>query len=208
MRTKKNIRIQKRRIYSFVVDGECEYWYLQMLKDNEKSLNIHLSPEIYKKKTLDEQYKRVMELVEENEKVFWIIDFDVIDKETREAGKGKKTALQKFKEYREKTKRFSKIEIIINNPCLEFWFLLHFVRTNKFYKDYDSLLPDLQKHLDGYEKTEKYFVKTKPDIYRRLKSKLNEAKNNAEKCGGFDFENTGKGLSEMQIIFRELGFSD
>ncbi|MDR2465780.1 MAG: RloB domain-containing protein [Prevotellaceae bacterium] len=88
---------------------------------------------------------------------------------------------------------------------MEFWFLLHFVHTDKFYRDYGSLLRDLQKHLGDYEKTERYFVKTKPDIYLRLLSKLQEAKNNADKCGRFDFENIRKGLSEMQIIFRELG---
>jgi hypothetical protein len=33
----------------------------------------------------------------------------VINKETQEAGKGKKTALQKFREYCEKAKRFSNV---------------------------------------------------------------------------------------------------
>ena len=203
------MRINKRKqpikqVLSFVVDGECEYWYLQMLKDDERSLNIHLSPEIYKKSTLKEQYKRVVELAKDSEKVFWVVDFDVIYKETREAKSGKKTALQEFQELHNKCKRNNKIVVVVNNPCFEFWVLLHFLYTNRFYENYKALLPDLQKHLPNYEKTEKYFVRTSPNIYRRLKEKLPIAISNSEKLGGFDFGNVAAGMSEMDKVFREL----
>jgi hypothetical protein len=203
MRTNKKKQPIK-QVLSFVVDGECEYWYLQMLKDDERSLNIHLSPDIYKKNTLKEQYKRVLELAENSEKVFWVVDFDVIYKETREAKSGKKTALQEFQELHNKCKKNSKIEVVVNNPCFEFWVLLHFLYTNRFYENYKSLLPDLQKHLADYEKKEKYFVRTNPNIYKRLKSNLPTAISNSEKLGEFDFGNVATGMSEMDKIFREL----
>ena len=75
---------QARKIYSFVVDGECEIWYLQMMRKNEKLLNIHVKPELPQKKKLADQFKMAAELAEESEKVFWIIDFDSIKKETQE----------------------------------------------------------------------------------------------------------------------------
>ena len=190
--------------FSFVVDGECEYWYLQMLKDNERSLKIHLSPEIYKKKTLKEQYKRVVELARETEKVFWVIDFDVIYKENREAKKEKKTPLQEFQKLYNECKKNDKIIVIVNNPCFEFWVLLHFLYSKRFYESYKILLPDLQKYLADYEKTEKYFVKTNPDIYKRLKQNLPMAISNSEKLGKFDFQNIETGIAEMYKIFNEL----
>lgn len=203
MRANKKIK-ERVPIYSFVVDGKCEYWYLQTLKDNERSLKINLSPEIYKKKTLEEQYKRVVELAEESEKVFWIIDFDVIYKETQEAKTGQKTPLQKLEEFHNKCKKNDKIIVIVNNPCFEFWVLLHFCYTKRFYENCETLLPNLQKYLAGYEKTEKYFVRTNPDIYKRLKPKLQTAISNSEKLDEFDFKNIATGMSEMYKIFSTL----
>ena len=177
-----------------------------MLKDNEKSQKIHLSPEIYKKKTLEEQYKRVIELTKESEKVFWVVDFDVIYKESKEAKSGKKTARQKFQELHNKCKKNEKIIVVVNNPCFEFWVLLHFQYTNRFYENYKSILPDLKKYLADYEKTEKYFVRTSPDIYKRLHPNLQKvAIPNSEKLGEFDFEKIETGVAEMFEIFRELG---
>ena len=206
MRTNKKVIKPQKSVFSFVVDGECEYWYLQMLKDNEKSQKIHLSPDMYKPRTLEEQYRKAVEFAKESEKVFWIIDFDVINKERREAKRGQKTKLTKFKEYYQRAKRHSNIEITVNNPCLEYWFLQHFKQTSKFYDAYEPhLKKDLQKVLPNYAKTEKYFVKSNPDIYKRLKPNLQTAIFNSEKLGDFDFEKTQTGITEMYKIFNELG---
>ena len=160
---------------------------------------------MYKKRTLEEQYKKVVELAKESEKVFWIVDFDVIYKETQEAKSGKKTALQEFQELYNKCKNNNKVIVIVNNPCFEFWVLLHFCYTTRFYKDYKTLLPILQKYLSNYEKTEEYFVRTTPDIYKRLKQdgKLQTAISNSEKLGEFDLKNVETGMAEMYKFFRE-----
>lgn len=75
MRTKRNTPKRKPR-YAFIVEGECEFWYIQMLKRNERSLRVDLKPEIPQKKKLKDQYKKVIESSKEYDKVFWIIDFD------------------------------------------------------------------------------------------------------------------------------------
>ena len=204
MRTSKIILQNKKKICSFVVDGKCEFWYLQMLRNNE-DVRIAVSPEIYQKKSMDEQYKQVVLYSEDSEKVFWIIDFDVILKETKECKKGSETPLIKFKKYAEELndKKYANVEIVINNPCLEFWFLLHFCQTTKYFESYDKLLPDLKKQtiLSNYEKTEKYFTKG-TDIYKRLKPYLKTAIENAGKCGKFDFKQPSKGIAEMNKIFK------
>jgi len=112
--------------------------------------------------------------------------------------------MQEFQKLYNKCKKNDKVIVIVNNPCFEFWFLLHFRYTERFYENFKTLLPDLRKHLADYEKTEKYFVRTTPDIYKRLKQNLQTAISNAEKLGKFDFRNTEKGMTEMYKIFREL----
>ena len=85
-RSKRKRRIGARRsVIAFVVDGETEMWYLQMLKKNEEregGVRINIKPEIPQKKKLNDQYELVCNLSKEHKQVFWILDFDVILKET------------------------------------------------------------------------------------------------------------------------------
>jgi hypothetical protein len=146
MRASKNIKAKGKQ-FAFVVDGECEYWYIQMLKRNER-INIALKPELPQKKKLAEQFDRVIELSKDYDSVFWVIDLDVILKETREASKGTQTALQELYRYYKKiitNEKHPNVKIIINNPCLEYWYLLHFEVTSKYFESYDKLRPVLKK---------------------------------------------------------------
>ncbi|ETK13374.1 hypothetical protein T235_02305, partial [Tannerella sp. oral taxon BU063 isolate Cell 8/11] len=95
------------------------------------------------------------------DKVFWIVDLDQITKEQREATGGKKDPMRTFMECREKVlhgKKYAKrVRVIVNNPCLEFWFLLHFIYTAKAYKDYNEMKKDFKKHMKDYDKNEDYY---------------------------------------------------
>lgn len=204
MRTNKKLAQKyKGEKFAFVVDGKCESWYIQMLKRNERKLNIALKPELPQKKTLSFQYNRAIELSCDYDKVFWIVDFDVIIRETRQTKKGEKSPLQEFKEYHEKlTKNYKeKIVTVINNPCLEFWYLLHFVETSKYFDTYEKLEKVLREHLAGYNKTKEFHTKQNNDIYLRLKLFLNEAIKNAGKLPNFDFDNPCTGLTQMHLLF-------
>ena len=188
--------------FAVVVDGECEVWYLQMLKRNDRSIVVNIEPKIPQRKRFSEQYENVITLSEEYTKVFWIIDFDVILKETKEAKAGKETLLESFLEYKKTiAEKYKNIVIIINNPCLEFWFLLHFEVTSKYFDACEGAEKQLKKYLKDYEKTQKYFTKQDNDIYLRLKPNLADALKNAKALKPFDIENPNKGMSEMQLLF-------
>jgi hypothetical protein len=206
--TRRNRKISrpKRDVYSFVVDGECELWYLQRLKQHEKPnvKNINLEPKLPQKKKLKDQFDLVEELSKESEKVFWVIDFDVIYQETQNAKRGTKTALEEFKELCAKCEKNEKVIVVVNNPCLEYWFLQHFKQTSKFFATYAELEKPLKKHLTDYEKTEKYYKKSNGDIYKKLKDRLQAAIANSKRLGEFDFGNTATGKAEMYKIFDEL----
>jgi hypothetical protein len=206
MRENKKILQPKRAVFSFVVDGKCERWYLQSLQQHEK-VNINLEPKLPQKKILSVQFAQVEELAEGSEKVFWIIDFDTILKETQEVKKDRKTPLHEFQELYNKAKKNEKIIIIVNNPCLEYWFLLHFEQTSKFFSTYEKLEKSVKKYLTDYEKTEKYYKNSRQNIYQRLKPHLPTARANAENLGEFTFDNVRTGITEMQKIFNSLGIS-
>lgn len=206
MRQHKKIRFHI-PTYAFVVEGETEIWYLQMFKQHEqrdKNLRINIKPEIPQKKKIKDQYHLVREMAQsEYDKVFWIVDLDVIVKETNEAPKEKHPPLTEFMELRRKLyHEFDNIQVIVNNPCLEFWFLLHFVKTKEYYKNYYEVLSELRRYLKNYNKTRKYYLRQGKDIYSRLKPYLKDAIENASDLGGFDENAPFKAMCEMNELFR------
>lgn len=202
MRKNRAIPLKIKPTFAVVVDGDCEVWYLQMLKRNERSIVVNIEPKIPQKKRLSEQYENVIKLSEENTKVFWVIDFDVIASETKSAKAGSKTAVQLFLEYKKTiTEKFKNIVIIVNNPCLEFWLLLHFEATSKYFDTCEGAEKQLKKYLLDYKKTQKYYTKEDNDIYLQLKPNLGYALKNAKALKSFDIENPNKAMSEMQLFF-------
>ena len=157
MRKNRAIPLKSKPTFAVVVDGDCEVWYLQMLKRNERSIVVNIEPKIPQRKRLSEQYENVITLSEENTKVFWVIDFDVIASETKSAKVGSMTALQSFLKYKKTiAEKHKNIVIIVNNPCLEFWLLLHFETTSKYFDTCEGAEKQLKKHVEEYEKTQKY----------------------------------------------------
>jgi hypothetical protein len=189
--------------FAFVVDGETEIWYLQMLKRNEQKIRVCIKPEIPQKKELNDQFELVCELaLSEYQQVFWIVDLDTIIKESREVVPGARTLLSIFNEMRTKLyAEFQNVRVIVNNPCLEFWFLLHFERTSRYYRRCSDVVRNLKKHLRGYEKTEKFFKKKNNDIYLQLKPYLRTAIENAAALDPFDFDNPERAICEMRELF-------
>ncbi len=199
----------KKTSFAIVLDGKTEFWYFQMMVRNEKeNLNIRIKPELPSKKSLAHQFKLVKHLSKDFNKVFWIIDLDVILKETREVKKGEKAKIQELNEYKNVlNKQYTNaIALIVNNPCLEFWFLLHFESTAKFFFNCNGAEKQLKNYLKDYEKTEKYFTKENNDIYLRLNPNLKNALNNANNLGKFNIKDPNIAICEMQLFFEAVGF--
>lgn len=204
MRKSKKISNKINPSIAIVVDGKTEVWYLQMLKRNERDIRVSIKPEIPNKKSIEEQYNLVCDLLNrEFTKVFWIIDFDTVIKEENELPKGKKSPIKTFDEYRASLiDNYSNVVVIVNNPCLEFWFLLHFETTSKYFNTCSSAELQLKKYLKNYEKTQKFFTKQNDDIYLKLKPNLKTALQNSIALGKFDNQNPTKAMCEMELLFQ------
>jgi hypothetical protein len=53
--------------FAFVVDGETEIWYLEMLKRNERGINLRIKPEMFR---CNQGIKEVAQGVRENGEIF------------------------------------------------------------------------------------------------------------------------------------------
>lgn len=212
MKRATNKRPSESKTYAFVVDGDCERWYVELIKNYERSFAAQVKPELKQPKTLEEQYKLVVELAPSYDYVLWIIDLDVVIRETRECREGKITPIEKLRGYLGAIKQINEenreekreIITIINNPCLEFWLLLHFNKTTKYYATCADLLPDLRKNREmaDYEKSEKYYKRRSGDLYAKLKPFLKTAISNSEFTNvKFSFENYEAGVAQMCALF-------
>lgn len=189
-----------------IVDGDTEKWYMELIKKHYPSSGLqHLSikPELPDKKTVKELFELAeSKIMEGYLEVLLIIDLDTVLKDESD--------LRIFKEYyleylsskskQSKSNWMNNLSVIINNPCLEFWYLRHFSPTTKYYSDYRALSSDLKRkpQLSGYEKTQKYY-KSNPDIYQRLKPFLSTARSNSKP---FNLTNCKtEGCSEMGKVF-------
>ncbi len=205
MRTRKHISPKGKPKFAVIVDGETEFWYLQMLKRNEKQIKVDIKPEIPQKKKLQDQNLKVRELANDYDRVFWIIDMDTILGESLQTKKGVEKPIDILTKYKKEiAEKYDNIVVVINQPCLEFWFLTHFVATTKSFTNCDEAGNDLTKHIKDYTKTEKFFVKQNDDIYIKLRPRLEEAIARSRKMPAFDKDSPYSGLTEMHRFFDSL----
>lgn len=191
-----------KRIYSIIVDGKTEIWYFQMMKRHENLPRIDIKPELPKRKALKSQYELVLENARDYYKVIWIVDFDTLIKEDKETKKGEASIIQKFNVYIKKLAQYDNVKVLVNTPCLEYWYLLHFEATTRYYAKCETAEKQLKKnYLPDYQKTEAYYKKQNNDIYKQLKPLQQRAILNAKNLGFFDVETPASAKAELYQMF-------
>jgi len=193
-----------KKTFAIVGDGDCEKWYFQLLKDKEK-LTINILPQLLKKASLKKQYEYVKDLAKTYDKVSWIVDYDVIARETKECKKGEEKRSEEFAKYYKVLSALENVEILVVNTCFEYWLYLHFKYSKKNYTDCDETRKDLKKEFPEYEKTEKFYKKYNKDIYSQLRDKLPSAIEHAEKIGVFNLDNPCEPVCEIHKLFDKDG---
>lgn len=190
---------------AIIADGDTEKWYFQLMKA-EEGLRLPINYPVIKGK-LQDVYSQVEEQCNKPfTRIYWIIDLDVILKEERELKPNAPSpVVQLVNILAESATKHPSLTIVINNPCLEYWYLLHFKNTTKFYPTYEpELEKDLLHHLPGYKKKERYY-KSSPNIYARLHTYQNDAIERAKHLTDFDLKsNRQKAQSGIWAVVQEL----
>lgn len=172
---KKNLK----NAVAIVGEGITEWHYFTDLKQVER-YSFKVKPELPKHSDVNAIVKKATELLAEGyDKVLCLFDMDRIITNSKENSKYQK---HKKRLHNKQKKSGGKIIFYETMPCIEFWFLLHFIKfSSRIYTDCDSLKTKLLGYLEGYDKSEVYFRKNK--IYRILTAKGNIelATENAEK---------------------------
>lgn len=195
-RFKKSIRI--------ICPGLTEREYFDALRsDRYTGLRIDVEPKLGRADKYDEVFedlRRDFRPKEPSPPCFFVNDMDAI------------IAQAKYQDYRDdkaKTIKASKgaLTVIESMPCIEFWFLLHYIYTDKYFPSYESVRAAFPKELSNYEKTQKCCSK----IYPILRDKMDKAMRNAARTmkrkasceGDCSYTNMHELIEKLDVIYNE-----
>ena len=132
------------------------------------------------------------------------INMDVTIAEAKRVGTLVQT-MQRFKRERAALEELG-VTVIVNMPSVEFWYLLHFEKTGKYFPKQDPLIRRLKKHLPDYAKSEKYYKQPRNQtLYDRLREQRDQAIDRSHALYRFDPDDPERACCEMGWLFVALG---
>lgn len=114
-------------------------------------------------KAMEKAWKKNELSEKDGDKAYIVLDMDC-----------KPEKIQLVKELQKKSKN---IRFIVSNPCIEVWFILHFIYTTHQFKDSKEPKKELAKYIPGYEES--------MDISAILRPMLNDAEKHLEQLKGY-----------------------
>lgn len=109
-------------------------------------------------KAMEKAWKKNELSEKDGDKAYIVLDMDC-----------KPEKIQLVKELQKKSKN---IQFIVSNPCIEVWFIFHFIYTTHQFKDSKEPKKELTKYIPGYEES--------MDISAILRPMLNDAAKHLE----------------------------
>jgi len=149
-RRSKSIELKK-GLY-VIGEGITEQYYFTHLKAI-KNYRCVVKPRFFGKTDIARISKQVQKLLMGDITVICIFDADVSQRN--------KVEEIKFKQFKKKYTKNKNVIICDSLPSIEFWFLLHFVQTNKSYNNSKSVEKELLKFISSYDKTKGFLENSK-----------------------------------------------
>ena len=156
--------------YAVLGDGQTEQYYLEHLK-KIKGFKYLVRTRLFKSITIEQADKLILEMLKEGyDMVVYFTDYDTIVQQGKTA---------KFNKIVAKYQKRSDVLICESMPSIEFWFLLHYIKTTRNFQNAGEALKELKKYLPEFSKETSFVEKQKwvEDLCRD--GKLTNAMTNA-----------------------------
>ena len=144
MARKEAIRRQRHGRAVIIGAGLTERWYFSHLQFHF-NLKIKIRPRFFGNENITTLEKRIIQVLS-NEGIAVVI-FDADVSTWNDAEKARLIALKK--KY-EKSKR---VILCDSQPSIEYWFLLNYLKTNRFFGTSKAVVDELVKYVERFEKT-------------------------------------------------------
>lgn len=147
-----NNRKQYQPTITLIGEGITEQYYFKHIR-SIYNYRYNLRPHFFGITSLNEMRKKIDEVIGGCGIAICVFDCDVSQRVEAE----RKKVASLLKKYAR-----NKDVIFCNSlPSVEYWFLLHYKNTNRFFKDSGEVARELRKELPDYEKTTHYLEKEK-----------------------------------------------
>ncbi len=152
MSRKINIKAKRKPIPTIIGAGITEQWYFTHLK-SLYDYQIKVRPRYFGTETADGMAKKITEVLEDGGIAICVFDADVSTWNEAERIK-----LDKLKRKYTKNKR---VLLCDSMPAVEYWFLLHYENTNRYFGTSKAVCHSLKQYLPDYDKSEQFLSSRK-----------------------------------------------
>lgn len=152
MARKTNVREQRRPRTVVLGAGITEYWYLKHLKKLQ-GYNCVLQPSLFGDESMLTIYQRIQDAVSGGASVICVFDEDVRQWNDVER--------RRMDDIRNRYDGDERVVIASSMPSIEFWFLLHYENTNRFFGTSNKVIEALRKHIRNFDKKDQFLRQEK-----------------------------------------------
>jgi hypothetical protein len=149
---RKQNRIKLRGRTYIVGEGITEQFYFAHLKHLRK-YNCVIKPRFFGKTSISEIEKSVQKLLLGAAQVICVFDIDVSVRDESEN--------KKLEQFRKRYVRNKNVIICESYPSIEFWFLLHYIKTTRNFQNAGEVLKEFRKYMPGFLKEACFLEKQK-----------------------------------------------
>lgn len=161
---------QTRKTYVVLGDGQTEQYYLKHLK-TQKGYKYSIRPSLFASITIETAGSIIDEYLSGGcDQIIYFTDYDTIVNQNK---------IAEFEKLKDKYTENNEVFICETMPSIEFWFLLHFLKTTREFCNASEVLALLTKHLKDYSKSESYLRNSKWVETLCANGKLEVASNNS-----------------------------
>jgi len=147
-------KIKERKInnpsITIIGEGATERFYFTHLK-RLNGYKYTCKPRNFTEQTFDEMQKQIERVLADNGIAVCVFDADVT--RTRPAEKAK------FEDMRRKYADNPVVILCDSMPSIEFWFLLHYLNTNRYFATSDDVIDVLHRYMPNFSKHQSFLSK-------------------------------------------------
>ena len=173
--------------------GITEKYYFSHLQ-SLYNLKIKIRPRYFGNENISTLEKHIKQVLDNEGLAIVVFDADVSSWNNTESKR-----LQGLKQKYDKNKR---VILCDSMPSVEFWFLIHFINTNKYYGTSKAVINELIKYIPKFDKTESFLSSSKWVEEMCKEGKFEKAYSRAQKLGmdGDSYSNLWKAIEYLGVF--------
>lgn len=147
-------RIRERKLknptITIIGEGATERYYFTHLK-RLRGYNYVCKPRNFTEQTFDEMRKQIERVLADNGIAVCVFDADVT--------RTRPTEKTKYEDLKRKYADNPAVILCDSMPSIEFWFLLHYLNTNRYFATSDDVINALHRYMPNFSKHQSFLSK-------------------------------------------------